>query len=177
MRIGTLLTPLLLAPSRRCSISMLPPTGVVTDGFRSLGYETKAEAEEALSVTISSDESLWEENDFMQYQDADWTQKSIDRVVLLVAYLILNSIGKLRIRMGQYSMEEYVDLPWGAQDQNKWNVHGYVNARSRVVRSTDGQSTGLWFLQTLEPESSATLLKYEMLPGNGGRMVASFTRG
>ena len=161
----------------RCSVSMLPPNGKLTDGFLVIGYEEKAEAEKALGVTISSDESLWEENEFVQYQDGgDWTQQSIERVVLLVTYLILNSIGRLRVRMGQYGMAEYVDLPWGAQDQNKWVVHGYVNARSRVVRSTDGQSIGQWFLQTLEPESSAELLKYEMMPGNGGSLVASFTR-
>ena len=139
-----------------------PPKGTITDGFLKIGYEEKAEAEEALSVTISSDEALWESNEFSKYEGV-WTQSSVDKVVLLFTYLALNSIAKLRVRLDAYTMDESVDLPWGTQDQNKWVIYGYVNERQRVVRSRDGASLGQWFLQTLEPDATANVLKYQML--------------
>ena len=140
-------------------------------------YEDKAEVEKAFDITISTDPEIWESNDFMQYVgEREWKQKSIERVVLLVAYVLLNSVAKLSVRMDAKTFDEYVDLPWGRQEQNKWVVYGYVNERVRVVRSRDGKSLGQWFLQKLEPDSSATLLKYEMMPENGGFMTASFER-
>ena len=63
--------------------------------------------------------------------------------------------------------------PWGRQEQNSWRVYGYVNDRVRVVRSADGRSIGQWFLQSLMPDASASVLKYEMLPENGGSFVIS----
>ena len=156
---------------------MLPPNGVVSDGFLVLGYEEKAEAEQALGVVVSSDESLWEANAFAPYsQGGEWKQKSIERVVLLFTYIALNSFAKLRVRMGPYSFKEFADVPWGEQEQNDWVVHGYVNERVRIVRSRDGQSIGQWFLQTLEPDATPNLLKYEMMPGNGGSLVVAFER-
>ena len=169
--------PALRGACRSRAAVMLPPNGVVTDGFLVVGYEEKAEAEEALGVVVSTDESLWDENAFAPYsQGGEWKQKSVEKVVLLFTYLALNSFAKLRVRMDPYTFKEYADLPWGEQEQNDWVVHAYVNERQRIVRSKDGQSTGQWFLQTLDPESTPNLLKYEMLPGNGGSFVIAFER-
>ena len=150
--------------------------GTIADGFLVIGYEEKQEAEKALGVVVSSDEGLWENNDFVQYQSGEWKQKSIEKVVLLFTYIALNSFAKLCVRMNPFTFDEFADLPWGRQEQNQWVVHGYVNERSRVVRSREGQSIGQWFLQTLEPDATADLLKYEMLPENGGSMVIAFER-
>ena len=155
---------------------LAPPKGTITDGFLVLGYEEKAEVEKALKVAISSDEGLWENNAFRQYEDCDWKQKKVEKVVLLFTYLALNSLAKLRVRLNQYGMDEYADLPWGSQDQNTWVVHGYVDERTRIMRSREGASLGNWFLQTLEPDSTPEQLKYEMYPENGGYFVISFER-
>ena len=167
-----------LTPQRCTRITAaLGEGGEIIDGFLVTGYEDKAEVEKAFDITISTDPEIWESNDFMQYVgEREWKQKSIERVVLLVAYVLLNSVAKLSVRMDAKTFDEYVDLPWGRQEQNKWVVYGYVNERVRVVRSRDGKSLGQWFLQKLEPDSSATLLKYEMMPENGGFMTASFER-
>ena len=55
-------------------------------------------------------------------------------------------------------------------------MHGYVDERTRVMRSREGASLGNWFLQTLEPDSTPEQLKYEMYPENGGYFVISFER-
>lgn len=155
---------------------MAPPQGSIIDGFLKINYEEKSEAEQELGISISSDGSLWESNAFVKYQEDEWKQKAVEKVVLLFTYLALNSFAKLRVRFTQYGFNEFADLPWGSQDQNTWIVHGYVDATSRVVRSRDGQSIGQWYLQSLEPDATADLLKYKMLPGNGGSFIISFER-
>jgi hypothetical protein len=53
-----------------------------------------------------------------------------------------------------------------------------VNARQRILRSKDGGvSYGQWFLQSLEPDATPQLLKYQMLPANGGSFVIAWRRG
>ena len=104
------------------------------------GYEDKSEVEKEFGVSISSDVSLWESNEFMQYVGAEWMQDSVERVVLLFTYLALNSVAKLSVSMAANTFEEFVDLPWGRQDQNAWVVYGYVDERTRIVRSKEGQS-------------------------------------
>lgn len=157
-------------------MALSPPKGTITDGWLVLGYEEKAEAEKDLDVVVSTDEALWVENDFAVYNGAEWKQVAVEKVVLLFTYLALNSIAKLRFNMQPFTMQEYADLPWGEQDQNQWFVHGYVNARQRVVRSRDGQSMGQYFLQTLSDEATPELLKFEMMPANGGKFTISFER-
>ena len=157
-------------------MAVTPPIGTLTEGFLVIGYEEKADAEKALGVTISTDEALWETNEFTQFAGGEWKQDSVEKVVLLFTYLALNSVAKLRMSFTQFAMDEYADLPWGSQEQNKWFVHGYVNERQRVVRSREGKSMGQWFLQTLEPDSTPEQLKYEMYPENGGYFVISFER-
>ena len=157
-------------------MAVTPPIGTLTEGFLVIGYEEKADAEKALGVTISTDEALWETNEFTQFAGGEWKQDSVEKVVLLFTYLALNSVAKLRMSFTQFAMDEYADLPWGSQEQNKWFVHGYVNERQRVVRSREGKSMGQWFLQTLEPDATPELLKFQMLPENGGSFVISFKR-
>ena len=52
-------------------MTLTPPVGTIADGFLVIGYEEKQEAEKALGVVVSSDEGLWENNDFVQYQSGE----------------------------------------------------------------------------------------------------------
>lgn len=67
----------------------------MVNGF--LGDDAKrAEVEEAFDIKLSTDETLWEENEFMKYVDEEreWTQTGVDRVTLLGTYLALNYLTK-----------------------------------------------------------------------------------
>ena len=44
------------------------------------------------------------------------------------------------------------------------------------MRSTEGKSYGLWCMQTLEPDTTASVLRYEMMPSNGGGCMLQFER-
>jgi len=115
----------------------LPP-----GGWLDQNCPPKAEAEEGLGVTISTDESLWEDNDFAPYVDAqrEWMQVSVDRVVLLSTYLQLTFLAKLAVLMKADTMDETADYKLGGRmSNNRWRVHGYVDRSRRVIRSTDGE--------------------------------------
>ena len=78
---------------------MGPPSGLV-DNFLVKGYENKTEVEQIFGVSISSDESLWDENDFVAYLgEKEWVQKKVEQVVMLFTYVALNSFAKLRVAM------------------------------------------------------------------------------
>ena len=67
----------------------------MVNGF--LGDDTKrAEVEKVFDVTLSSDETLWEKNEFTKYVDEEqeWTQTGVDRVTLLGTFLALNYLTK-----------------------------------------------------------------------------------
>jgi hypothetical protein len=55
-------------------------------------------------------------------------------------------------------------------------VYGYVSPSARIVRAAEGVSYGQWFLQTLEPDATASLMKFEMRPANGLGCVLAFDR-
>ena len=103
----------------------------------------------------------------------EWQQVSIDRVVLLTTYVLLNYVAKLRVRFSVDSFQEDVLLPVaGRQPHNDWVIYGYVSESVRVVRANDGsKSYGQWFLMSLEPDSTPERVKYFMKPENGGSCV------
>ena len=74
-------TPMTIRPTTRASrlggVRLALPTGV-SNGWLDQNCPPQAEAEKLLGVTISTDESLWEDNDFTPYIDEqrEWTQVS-----------------------------------------------------------------------------------------------------
>jgi len=156
------------------------PTGVEqVDGFLGSASD-KAEAEAALKVSISSDDTLWASNAFTQYVDAekDWSMISFDRVVLLVTFLTLKAAGPGKVRAkwerADY-YEETIELPIVGQSIfNRWVVHGYVDERRRVCRSTEGNDYGKWSLVTLESDATPTVLKQLVQPQDGAMVQFTF---
>lgn len=168
--------PIAAAAARHLRMMAIPDG--LTDGF--LGdANRRAEAEKDLGVVISSDESLWEANAFPNDGNEEWRQVAIDRVVVISTYLLLKYVAKLRLCFTPDNrFKEWVDGPIvGRKDHNEWKVYGYVSDTVRVVRAEDGgASYGQWFLMSLEPDSTADLLKYEMMPANGGGCVITLER-
>jgi hypothetical protein len=144
----------------------------------------KDEAETALKVKVSDDESLWEQNKFTQYvSDGEWVMTQFERVVLLFLYLKLKASKVFADwagsgAPGQY-YEEYIEGPpfGGRSTFNRWVVYGYVSETERIVRSSEGESYGEWVLAVLEPESTPTTLKVTYLPQSGARFTMVFERG
>jgi len=160
---------------RRAQLLAIELPAGIEDGF--LGdADARIEAEQQLGVTLSDDVSLWEDNAFMEYCGGEWKQTSVDRVVLLSTFIALKFLAKLTYEMAPYTFDEFADTVLGRRENNKWKVCGYISTRSRIVRSIEGVSYGQWFLQTLEPDASRTVMKFEMLPANGLGCVLGFER-
>jgi len=152
------------------------PAGAV-DGFLGDG-EARSEAEEAFCVTVSNDPDLWESsNDFARYEGSGWKLTSVERVMLLTTYVALNYLVKLEMDMQRNGFDEDRVVPvLGRQRNNVWRVHGYIDPRSRIVRSTEGVSYGQWFLQTLESDATDSCMRYEMRSSTGIGCVLAFER-
>ena len=151
--------------------------GEVANGWRG-DADQRAEAEEALKVKVSSDPALWEANDFVQYGSGEWKMTGFDRIVLLATFMAFKAGSKLSVvDVGANAFEEFVDAPIiGRQPQNSWVVFGYLNERARVCRSYEGKSFGAWYVQTLEPDATPSVLKYEMMPSTGHGAMLQFER-
>ena len=145
------------------------------DGF--IGYEDqRKEAELQLSVVVSSDESLWESNGFSQWEGGEWMQVSVDEVVLLATYLAFKA-AKLFVTCSAKGFNEETELPvLGRQSANRWIVHGYVSDSVRIVRSAEGSSYGQWYLQTIAPDATPTMMKYRLRAARGTGCVQTFER-
>jgi hypothetical protein len=137
----------------------------------------KAEVEEVFGVTVSSDDTLWDDNEFAKYIDKGvWKQVAVERVVLLGTYIALNYLTKLSCRMDATCFEEFVELPlFGKKSHNKWVVHGYVSPTVRIVRALDGSASyGQWYLMTLEEGSTPSRMIYHLMQQNRIGCAVSF---
>lgn len=155
------------------------PSGVsVSEGF--LGSKAdRAEAEEVLEVTISSDEALWDTNEFTKYvSDESWVMTAFDRVVLLGTFLQLKAAEGLFAEWKRPDYyEEYVELPlFGRTIFNRWVVHGYVSPTQRVCRSTEGNNYGKWALVSLEPDANERVLKQRWESQDGTMCELTFEK-
>jgi hypothetical protein len=157
--------------------SMGLPAGVsINDGFLGRAAD-RAEAEAALGVTASSDEGLWDTNDFSDYAaGATWASTGFDRVVLLPTFLKLRA-SKFTLEMvSDRYYEEYIENFFGRRLSNRWVVYGYVSPSSRIVRSTEGSCYGAWTLVTLEPDAGPTRLSWAQQTERADNYVMSFEK-
>lgn len=150
---------------------MLPPIELGTIAFHCATAAPTAQLprlnsscrQEVLEVTLSSDDTLWEHNDFAKYVSPDepWQMTAFDRVVLLGTFLQLKAADGLYAEWKQPDYyEEHLELPlFGRTIHNRWVVHGYVSPTQRVCRSTEGNNYGKWALVTLEPDATDRVLK------------------
>jgi len=158
------------------------PSGVsISDAFLGSAAD-RAEVEEVLNITLSSDDSLWkgDNNEFSKYVDPDenWVMTAFDRVVLLGTFLQLKAADGLSAEWKQPDYyEEYVELPlFGRTIFNRWVVHGYVSPTQRVCRSTEGNNYGKWALVTLEPDASDSVLKQRWESQDGTMCELTFEK-
>ena len=172
--------------ARKSTICMMAPipmwaSGEIADGWRG-DPKMREEAEEAFKVncpprafTVSSDPTLWEDNDFMPYASGEWTQSGWDRVVQLPTYMALKFTAKLAVASPGSDTFEVVDN--GISNlSDTWVVFGYINRKQRVVKSVEGHFFGTWFVQSLEPDCTESVLKYEMMPSTGSGYMLEFKR-
>jgi len=146
--------------------------------------DQKTEAEEKLGVTVSADEELWDSNGYSQWSDGgEWTQTEFDNVVLITTYLAMKLAKNLCVTMSPTSFdepttfEESSELPIvGRQTSDRWIVHGYVSATRRIIRSAEGSSYGQWYLQSIEPDASPTVMKYSLLSETGAGITQTFEK-
>jgi len=163
-------------------MSALPAwaNGKIADGWRG-DAKMREEAEEAFQTqcpprafTVSTDAALWEENDFAQYEGV-WSLSGFDRVVQLPTYMALKFAAKLVVTNPGGDRFDVADNGLSSM-ADSWVVFGYINSRSRVVKSTEGSSFGLWYVQTLEPDATSSALKYEMMPSSGSGYMLEYEK-
>ena len=155
-------------------------SGKVVNGWRG-DPELRNEAEEAFrkncpprAFEVSSDPALWEDNDFAPYS-GEWKMSGFDRVVQLPTYMQLKFAAKLVLTTPGADTFEVADNGMSNMG-DAWVVFGYINRKQRVIKSVDGSSFGMWYVQTLEPDATEGVLKYEMMPSSGSGYMLEYTR-
>jgi hypothetical protein len=170
---------------RATAIGMTGPlpawaNGEISEGWRG-DPKLREEAEEAFrtqcpprAFTVNSDPALWDENEFVQYTGS-WSLSGFDRVVQLPTYMALKFAAKLVV--ANPGGDRFTVTDNGMSNMaDDWVVFGYINSRSRVVKSIEGSSFGLWYVQTLEPDATSSSLKYEMMPSTGSGYMLEYEK-
>lgn len=152
--------------------------GEISEGWRG-DPKLREEAEEAFrtqcpprAFAVSSDPVLWDENEFAQYTGS-WSLSGFDRVVQLPTYMALKFAAKLVVANPGGNRFTVTDNGMTSMTDD-WVVFGYINSRSRVVKSVEGSSFGLWYVQTLEADATSSSLKYEMMPSTGSGYMLEY---